>query len=53
MIVVYQWSTQKNKRFGFTFEGKTFSYLTKSWKGYFLFGIIPLLIINTHSVYSI
>lgn len=52
MIVVYQWSTQKQKSFGFTFEGTTYSYMTKSWKGYFLFGIIPLLILNTKTVYS-
>ena len=52
MVVVNQWSTVKNKRFGFEFEGRTYSSRTKSWKGYFLFGIIPLLILNTHTTYT-
>lgn len=52
MIVVNVWSTVKYKRFGFEFESSTYSYRTKSWQGYFLFGIIPLFIVNSKTVYS-
>jgi hypothetical protein len=53
MIVVNIWSTQKHKNFSFPFEGRKYNYQTRHWKGYFLFGFIPLLIVNTKTTYSL
>lgn len=52
MIIVYRWITEKHKSFGFRFNGNTYSYRTKDWTGYFLFGIIPLLIVNSNTTYT-
>lgn len=52
MIVEKLWTTHQRKSFGFHYDGNTYDSCTKSWRGWFLFGIIPLYIKNTHTTYS-
>ena len=50
MIVQRTWITRKYKHAGFV-DG-TQNYCVRRWRGYFLFGILPLYIVNYETTYS-
>ena len=41
MIIKYIWQTSR-------YSKRRRSYYERTWKGWFLFGFIPLYIVNTH-----
>lgn len=50
MIVKKLWTTNAKKKY-FHFEGHLYGERTRHWKGYFLFGIVPLYVECLKSVY--
>lgn len=52
MLVEKLWSIDIRKSNGFKFEGKLYNVMTQYWRGWFLFGIIPLYIQNHKTTYS-
>lgn len=52
MIIMKIWTTEKRKPFGFIYERTSYSCRSRHWKGWFLFGIIPLYVANVKTVYS-
>jgi hypothetical protein len=53
MIVTKIWTTTKRGKWNtFHFEGRFYSTKESHWEGWFLFGVIPLFIRNTKSIYS-
>jgi hypothetical protein len=52
MIVRKLWTTRKHGKWNaFYFEGHFYDTQERHWEGYFLFGIIPLWINNTRTLY--
>jgi len=52
MIVQKMWTTRKEKKYGFVYDGRTWDVRDTSWEGYFLFGILPLFVRATKAFYS-
>lgn len=50
MIIVKRWITKKRNEQGW--DGMYFKVKTQKWVGYFLFGIIPLWIVNESTEYT-
>lgn len=52
MIVHKIWSTvRRGKWDAFYFEGRYYGTRERHWEGYFLLGILPIFIKNTHNIY--